>query len=224
MKTKGLLEIDRRAKALGKERRQRRDLHAILKAEGGRHIRGVVGPRGAGKTILLQQLAAESGEEGFYLAVDTLDKATDLYDLVRELSEVYRCTAFYIDEIHYLDDVSGALKRIYDFLEVTIIFTSSVALRIHEAAHDLARRVRLHRLEYFSFREYLAFRHGERLPGLTLGSLLEGAVEAAHLRAADRFDSYLEGGSFRLPWKNRNRFLCWKIRLRRSSRKTSHAF
>lgn len=121
MKTEDLVKIDRRAKALGKERRQRRDLFAVLNAEGGRHIRGVLGPRGAGKTILLQQLAAESGDEGFYLAVDTLDKATDLYDLVRELSEAYRCTSFFIDEIHYLDDVSGALKRIYDFLEVTVV-------------------------------------------------------------------------------------------------------
>ncbi|MFP4674321.1 MAG: DUF4143 domain-containing protein, partial [Opitutales bacterium] len=93
-----------------------------------------------------------------------------------------------------LDDASGALKRIYDFLEVTVVFTSSVALRIHEAAHDLARRVRLHRLEYFSFREYLVFRHGERLSGFTLESFLEGAVEAAHLRAVDRFDAYLDGG------------------------------
>lgn len=194
MKVTDLIEIDRRAKALGKARHQRRDLYESLKAEIGRHIRGVVGPRGAGKTILLQQLAADSGEDGFYLAVDTLDKATDLYALIRELSEAYRYSCFFIDEIHYLEDVSGALKRIYDFLEVRVVFTSSVALRIHEAAHDLARRVRLHRLDYFSFREYLAFRHGDHLPGLSLSALLEGAVEPAHLRAGGRFDLYLEGG------------------------------
>lgn len=194
MKTTDLIEIDRRAKALGESRRQRRDLYAILKAEQGRHIRGVVGPRGAGKTILLQQLAADVGEGGFYLAVDTLDPRTDLYERVRELSETYRYSCFFIDEIHYLNDFSGTLKRIYDFLEVMVVFTSSVALRMHEAAHDLARRVRLHRLEYFSFREYLAFRHGERVPGLGLTALLEGAVEPAHLRAEGRFDSYLEGG------------------------------
>ncbi|MFP4070371.1 MAG: ATP-binding protein [Opitutales bacterium] len=194
MEMTDLLAMDRRAKAIGAARHQRRDLYAVLEAEHGRHIRGVAGPRGAGKTILLQQLAAEYGGDGFYLAADTLDKATDLYELVRELSEAYQCRFFLIDEIHYLDDAIGALKRIYDFLEVTVVFTSSVALRIHEAAHDLARRVRLHRLEYFSFREYLAFRHGERLPGFTLESFLEGAVEPGHLRAADRFDAYLEGG------------------------------
>jgi len=128
------------------------------------------------------------------LAADTLDKNADLYEFVRELSESYRFRRFFIDEIHYLEDATGALKRIYDFLEVEIVFTSSVALRIHEAAHDLARRVRLHRLEYFSFREYLAFRHGDCLPGLTLSDLLEGQVEPAHLRAAGRFESYLQGG------------------------------
>lgn len=194
MKVQELLSLDRRAKRIGAERQRRRDLYAVLKSEEGRHIRGVVGPRGAGKTILLQQLASEYAEEGFYLAADTLDRETDLYELVREMSEAYRFRCFFIDEIHYLKEVSGALKRIYDFLDATVFFTSSVALRIHEAAHDLARRVRLHRLEYFSFREYLAFRHGEQVPGLTLDDLLNGTVEARHLQAVDRFGRYLEGG------------------------------
>ena len=194
MEIHNLLALDRRAKAIGAERHHRRELFAVLNAEEGRHIRGVVGPRGAGKTILLQQLASEFGEEGIYLAADTLDRATDLYELVRDLSEAYRYRSFFIDEIHHLDEVSGALKRIYDFLDVTVFFTSSVALQIHEAVHDLARRVRLHRLEYFTFREYLLFRHGEQLPGLTLDELLDGAVEARHLQVADRFNSYLEGG------------------------------
>jgi hypothetical protein len=88
----------------------------------------------------------------------------------------------------------GAIKKIYDFLAVKVIFTSSVALRIHEAAHDLARRVRLYQLEYFSFREYLAIRHGSRLRGLELGSLLAGEVPAEYLRATDRFEGYLAGG------------------------------
>lgn len=186
--------LDRRAKAIGAGRELRRDLHAVLKSEQGRHIRGVVGPRGAGKTILLQQLASEHADEGLYLAADTLDRATDLFELVREMSEIYRYRRFYVDEIHYLDGATSALKRIYDFLDVTVIFTSSVALRIHEAAHDLARRVRLHRLEYFSFREYLRFRHGEEVPGLTLDQLLDGKVGAGHLQTVDRFPSYLKGG------------------------------
>lgn len=194
MKYENLLVLDRRAKALGEEHRQRRDLYAVLSETGGRHIRGVVGPRGAGKTILLQQLAADCGGDGFYLSADTLDAATDLFTLIRGLSEAFRCRHFYIDEIHYLDDVSGALKRIYDFLDVTLYFTSSVALRIHEAAHDLARRVRLYRLEYFSFREYLSFRHGLEVPSLSLDNLLDGKVEAAQLRPVDFFSDYLGGG------------------------------
>jgi predicted AAA+ superfamily ATPase len=152
-----------------------------------------VGPRGAGKTILLQQLA-HAKEDGFYLSADSLERGTDLFDLVRELTERYRYTTFLVDEIHYLEKGIGALKQIYDFLGVRVIFTSSVALRIHEAAHDLARRVRLYQLEYFSFSEYLAIRYKSVLPGLELGTLLGGHVPAEYLRTADRFDAYLAGG------------------------------
>lgn len=193
MKLSYLIDLDRRAKSFGGAREHRRDLYGVIERDEGKHFTGIVGPRGAGKTILLQQLAYGE-EDGFYISADTLERGTNLYSIVRELTEAYRYRTFYIDEIHYLDGGIEALKQIYDFLGVRVIFTSSVALRIHEAAHDLARRVRLYRLEYFSFREYLAIRHRTLLPGLELESLLEGRVSPEYLRNADRFDSYLAGG------------------------------
>jgi predicted AAA+ superfamily ATPase len=69
-----------------------------------------------------------------------------------------------LDEIHFSDDGMGALKQIYDFLDVRVFFTSSVALRIRDSVYDLARRVSLHSLDYFSFREYLEFRFAAYLP------------------------------------------------------------
>jgi uncharacterized protein len=86
------------------------------------------------------------------------------------------------------------LKRIYDFLDLKLTFTSSVALRIHNAAYDLARRVRLYQLEYFSFREYLNLRDGSLLPTLALEALIDGEASAEHLITVDQFDSYLLGG------------------------------
>lgn len=187
-----LLDLDRRAKALGRERTHRRDLYGVIELEKGKHLTGILGPRGAGKTILLQQLAAAS-ENGFYLSADTLERGTDLFVIVSELSDNYGYRFFFIDEIHYLDEGIGALKKIFDFLGVRVVFTSSVALRIHEAAHDLARRVRLHSLGYFSFREYLAVRHGEDLPPLGLEALLSGEVPSAYPRSVERFERYLTG-------------------------------
>jgi predicted AAA+ superfamily ATPase len=97
-----LMELDRRAKALGGAREHRRDLYGIVEREEGKHFMGIVGPRGAGKTILLQQLA-HAKEDGFYLSADSLERGTDLFDLVRELTERYRYTTFLVDEIHYLE-------------------------------------------------------------------------------------------------------------------------
>jgi len=188
-----IIDLDRRAKELGRSRTHRRSLFEVLCAAEGRHFRGIVGPRGAGKTILLQQLAARA-EDGVYIALDTLPREVDLYEVVRELSEAYSYRRFYLDEIHFADNGLGALKQIYDFLDVRVVFTSSVALRIRESVYDLARRVSMHSLHYFSFREYLEFKHGAALPRLELDALIAGKVAPTYLRWADRFENYLTGG------------------------------
>lgn len=188
-----ILDLDRRAKALGEGHTHRRELFKVVQREPGKHLTGVVGPRGAGKTILLQQLAATC-PDGCYLSADTLPRESDLFSIIRDLSEAYAFRSFFIDEIHYLNEGFSALKKVYDFLPVRLVFTSSVALRIHEAAHDLSRRVRLHHLNYFSFREFLTVRHDFSQPALSLDALLRGDVPADYLRSADRFERYLAAG------------------------------
>jgi len=193
MQINPILELNQRAKQLGRQHRHGRALFAVLQASKGRHFRGVVGPRGAGKTILLQQLA-NGLADACYISADVLDREVDLFELVRHLSEHYRFKTFLIDEIHYLSNPTGALKQMYDFLDIEVVFTSSVAIGMHETAHDLARRVRLHHLDYFSYREYLDFAHGRPLPALTLEALLAGDILPEHLRASDQFGDYLRGG------------------------------
>ena len=188
-----ILELDRLAKAAGRRLSARRGLFEVLRVDAGRHFKGIAGPRGAGKTILLQQLAAMR-EEGCYVSLDTVERETDLFALVKELKERYGFRRFYLDEVHFLPGALGALKNIYDFLDVGVVFTSSVALRIKESAHDLARRVRVYRLDYFTFREYLQFVHGTELPPLTIADLLEARVDPAYLRTVDRWQGYIAGG------------------------------
>jgi predicted AAA+ superfamily ATPase len=189
-----LLELHELAIREGGRTSARRPLFEVLSQEQGRHLTGIVGPRGAGKTVLLKQIAA-SDQEAFYLSVDTLDVDADLFDVVRELSERYRFRRFLLDEIHFLKGAMGDLKKIHDFLpDLRVTFTGSVALAIHDSAHDLARRVRIHPLEYFSFREFLAIRHQETLEKIPLDHLLTGDFSAAHLRASRHFSIYLAGG------------------------------
>jgi predicted AAA+ superfamily ATPase len=207
-----ILDLDRRAKELGRRRGLRRSLFATLRDDVGRHSIGIVGPRGAGKTILLQQLAA-SMEDSIYISLDTLPREVDLFAIVRELCGSYQYKRFFLDEIHFADNGLGALKQIYDFLDVRIFFTSSVALRIRDSVYDLARRVSLHSLDYFSFREYLEFKHGEPLPRLELDALLEGAITPDYLRVGDRFEAYLTGGMVPFALEEPNPFPLLKATL-----------
>jgi predicted AAA+ superfamily ATPase len=207
-----ILDLDRRAKELGRRRGLRRSLFATLRDDVGRHSIGIVGPRGAGKTILLQQLAA-SMEDSIYISLDTLPREVDLFAIVRELCGSYQYKRFFLDEIHFADNGLGALKQIYDFLDVRIFFTSSVALRIRDSVYDLARRVSLHSLDYFSFREYLEFKHGEPLPRLELDALLEGTITPDYLRVGDRFEAYLTGGMVPFALEEPNPFPLLKATL-----------
>lgn len=188
-----ILQFHDLAVSEGKRRTRKRDLYAEVAGSQGRHFIGIVGPRGAGKTILLKQMAA-SDPAALYLSADTLPDDADLFGIVKDLAERYKYRIFLIDEVHFLQNAMAALKQIYDFLEVRIIFTSSVALAMHATGHDLARRVRLHTLDYFTFREFLRFAHGESHAPLSLEEFFAGKVSPDHLRAGRHFSSYLTGG------------------------------
>ncbi|MEN8148860.1 MAG: AAA family ATPase [Planctomycetota bacterium] len=166
-------------------------MDAIRRARG-KHLVGIVGPRGVGKTVMLQQLAAR-GKGAFYLSADTLDGA-DLFDVLGRLRSAYEVETFLIDEVHFSPGYASALKRVFDFLRVRVVFTSSVSLSLLDAAEDLSRRVRLHRLMPFSFREYLAFTREEELSRLDLEDIVERRWTREHLLAAPHFDRYLRGG------------------------------
>lgn len=191
---KHLLDLHELAVREGRLLKLRRALYEDLSREEGRHLTGIVGPRGAGKTVLLKQLAS-SEKDSLYLSADVLGEDADLFGIVREFAERYRFRLFLLDEIHFLRGAIGDLKKIHDFLPgLRVVFTGSVALAIHDSAHDLARRVRIHSLGYFSFREFLSIRHGEGLESLSLDALSAGDIPADHLRASRHFAAYLEGG------------------------------
>lgn len=193
MKFEELLEANRIAQEIGAQHGVRRELFSHLAESDGRHFVGIRGPRGAGKTVLLQQLAA-SMDDACYVSLDTLARDIDLFGLLRDLRDRYGFRHFFLDEIHFLDQAPGALKRIYDGLGVRVWFTSSVALHMRDSGHDLSRRVRMFSLTYFSYREYLEIRHGRSLPALSMDTLLSGEGSAAWMREADRFEAYLLGG------------------------------
>jgi len=69
-----------------------------------------------------------------------------------------------IDEIHKYIGFENELKKIYDFLELQIIFSGSSALQVDHLKADLSRRAVVYEVEGLSFREFLELKNGITLP------------------------------------------------------------
>jgi len=192
MDIKYLLELDELARQEGRKYSRRRLLHTELKALDGRHFTGITGPRGAGKTVLLKQLLTEQ-ERAFYISLDTAG-GEDLFAIAKRLKEFLNIELLLLDEIHFQKNYQGELKKIFDFLDLKVVFTSSVALAMAQSAFDLSRRIKLLKLPLFSFREYVWFHTDTLLPPLSLEDIINQDWSADHLRYAYMFSDYLQGG------------------------------
>ncbi|MBI4351587.1 MAG: ATP-binding protein [Elusimicrobia bacterium] len=189
-----LFELDKLAKKEAGRFNKRRRLYEVILNTAGRAFTGIVGPRGAGKTVLLRQFALGDADS-FYLSLDTFAGA-DLFALAKTLAGKYGVKTLLLDEIHFLKGYEAALKSIFDFLDLRVIFTSSVALSLFESAQDLSRRVKLRYLYPFSFREYLYFKESVLLEPLKLDEIARNAWTSGHMRQGYLFDEYLKGGLF----------------------------
>ena len=188
-----LVELNDLAREEGRRYPKRRSLYDALAGERGKHFSGVVGPRGVGKTVLLRQLAGTL-EDAFYLSVDTLDGDEDLFGLLQKLNRDLKVRVFLLDEVHFHRDFDAVLKKTYDFLDVRVIFTSSVSLAMFASSFDLSRRVRLMQLLPFSLREYAFFARDRSVSPLSLSDIRERRWAREHLDCAPLFEDYLRGG------------------------------
>ncbi len=176
----------------GKKFPRKRYLFQDLLQDEGKHFAGIIGPRGTGKTVLLKQLRNET-KNSIYISLDTLQD--DLFELIHILSRDFKIHTFFLDEIHAVPDLHGLLKKIFDFLNVRIIFTSSVALAMHASSYDLSRRVLLYYLDNFSLAEYVYFKYNKVLPPLTLNQIIEGENLSPYMHLSAYFNEYLQGAN-----------------------------
>jgi len=191
MNVNQLIEFDRLARDDGRKYDKKRTLYDDITRDPGAHFIGIVGPRGAGKTIILKQLAlANNGS--FYVSLDTMEG--DLFELVKTLHETMRIRLFLLDEVHVYPRFEADLKKIYDLLDIRVIFTSSTALGMYESGYDLSRRVLLKSLYPFSLREYAHFKYNQEFSTLTLRDIMEKNIPADILRAGEHFLPYIQGG------------------------------
>ncbi|MBW6486073.1 MAG: AAA family ATPase [Syntrophobacterales bacterium] len=190
-----VLQLNEAALAQGKALQRTRFVYQSILEDTGKHQIALVGPRGSGKTVILKQLLAHFPDTACYLSLDSVE-IDGLFQTIQSLNEKYKFTLFLVDEIHHEKQYARDLKKAYDFLNLRIVFSSSVALSLQETAYDLSRRVKLVAINPFSFREYLYFTKELALPTLSIAQLLGRQWNAAHIRQEIHFDNFIKGGLF----------------------------
>jgi len=189
-----LFELDRLARKDAERYPLRRFIYDAIMPHKGRQFLSLIGPRGVGKTVLLRQIAAQN-PDSFYLSMDSFEEES-LFEFAKTLSEKYKIKTLLIDEIHFYKNYQADLKMIYDFLDIDLIFTSSVSLSLFESSYDLSRRVKILKIYPFSFREYIYFRENTLLDPLTISDIYNENFKAEYLRYGYLFKEYITGGIF----------------------------
>ena len=153
-------------------------------------IIGISGLRGIGKTVILSQIL-NTEKNSLYISLDST-RVTDLFELSKEIIRHYKINTLLLDEIHYYPFWQRDLKKIYDFIDIKVYFTSSVSLEILKADFDLSRRVRIITVPVFSFREFLWFYDytSNLIKNLEITGILKGEAKA-DLRHEAFFEEYL---------------------------------
>jgi len=192
-------ELSERARQEGGAYPKKRFVYGQIERHLGERIFiALVGPRGAGKSTLLMQIHNAS-KASFYVSLDAGGVA-DLFGFAKELAG-RGIRLLLIDEIHAHPDYGRQLKKIYDFVPgLHVVFTSSSAISLHDAAYDLSRRVRVVSVPSFSFREYIFFNRGVEVEPLPFASLAdEGRCRGYYgetMQFEPLFEEYLAGGNY----------------------------
>jgi len=123
-------------------------------------------------------------------------------------------THLFLDEVHKYPQWSRELKLIYDqFPTLKTIFTSSSMLEIYKGESDLSRRAITYHLKELSFREFILFENGIKLPKVDLSDLLKNHTDIARkvtslLPTPIRdFKNYLKYGAYPYFLENKESYI-----------------
>jgi len=167
---------------------------------------GIKGSRGVGKTTIVRQYIKKTygvqPGEALYCVMDSIYFTT--HSLL-ELAEKFYLRGgkhLFLDEVHKYSSWSKELKEITDlYPTLKITFTGSSLIQILNADADLSRRVLSYTMEGLSFREYLHFYKGIKLPVHTLLEILNDPDSVCDeinkvCRPQQMFEEYLRVGYY----------------------------
>ncbi len=178
-----------------------------------KQLAGIVGARGVGKTtFLIQYLKALDipFSKKLYLSADIVT-IPSLYE-VAEQFEKEEGEVLVIDEIHKYRNFEIELKKIYDLLNLKVIFSGSSALRLDNAKADLSRRAIIYEVEGLSFREFIEMRKEITLPSYKLEEIVANHEDIAYA-LLDKFNltllfrEYIKYGYYPFYFEDRDDYL-----------------
>lgn len=164
------------------------------------------GSRGVGKTTLIRQYIKQRygthAGEALYCVMDSMyftnHKLLDLAERFYMMGGQH----LFLDEVHKYPTWSKEIKEINDLWpSMRITFSGSSLIQILNADADLSRRVLNYNMAGLSFREYLHFYKGIKLPVHTLIEILENADAVceevcAACHPLPLFEAYLRAGYY----------------------------
>ena len=174
---------------------------------------GLVGARGVGKTtFLIQYLKALDipFEQKLYLSADAIS-ISSLFEIAEDFAKE-EGKVLVIDEIHKYKNFEIELKKIYDILDLQVIFSGSSALQIDHAKADLSRRAITHHVYGLSFREFLEMNLDIELPIYSLEDILNNHVNIAYelleqFNLRLQFREYLKSGYYPFYFEDKENYL-----------------
>ena len=189
----------------------KRYFHASINLD--KKLVGIVGARGVGKTTYLIQYLKELDlpfSQKLYISADVIN-IPSLFDVAEAFSKE-EGEVLVIDEIHKYRNFELELKKIYDILDLKVIFSGSSALSIDNAKADLSRRALLHHLHGLSFREFIELSKGIKLPSFTLEEILNGHIDIAYellekFNLTLPFREYLKSGYYPFYFEDKEDYL-----------------
>lgn len=164
------------------------------------------GSRGVGKTTLIRQYIKQKyGVQAGEALYCTLDSMFFVNHTLLELAEYFHLMGgkhLFLDEVHKYPSWSREIKEIIDlYPDLKVTFSGSSLIQILNADADLSRRVLSYTMEGLSFREFLRFYKGIKLPVCKLSDILSSASEIckevnAVCRPQQMFEEYLRVGYY----------------------------
>jgi len=174
-----------------------------------KEVISIIGPRQAGKTTFIQNLAKKFEQKGKMVKFITFEKRADLDLFNNNIEDFKKITQQYevvfIDEFQYSSDGGQKLKYLYDTTKIKFIISgsSSLELTFQTGKYMIGRLIEFS-LTPFSFREFLSAKDREmfvvleNISGADIFNfnLKDALGREINSRLAARLEEYLVFGGY----------------------------